>query len=112
MLGEGPTYAIDAIALVHQRKSLVMILIKQTQNFVFVCIIMLIILICLLIEKKSLSLKSTIKNINFQIQFRPRSISNGFSATESREVSLRGNVHDFPVDYSSTDKSDITFTSI
>ena len=34
-------------------------------------------------------------------------ISNGFSAFESREVSLNGNVYDFLVDYSSIGKSDI-----
>ena len=42
-------------------------------------------------EKKSLSLKPTIK----------------FGATEFREVSLKGNVYDFSVDYNATDKSDI-----
>ena len=36
-----------------------------------------------------------------------RSISDGFSATESRVVSLNGNVYDFSVDYNSIDKSDI-----
>ena len=30
---------------------------------------------------------------------------NEFSATESREVSLNGNVYDFTVDYNSIDKS-------
>ena len=34
-------------------------------------------------------------------------ISNGFSATGSREVSLNGNVYDVSVDYNSIDKSDI-----
>ena len=32
---------------------------------------------------------------------------NGWSATETREVSLNGNVYDFLVDYNSIDKSDI-----
>ena len=35
------------------------------------------------------------------------SVSNGFSANESREVSLNENVYDFSVDYNSVDKSDI-----
>ena len=35
------------------------------------------------------------------------SVSDRFSATESREVSLYGNVYDFSVDYNSVDKSDI-----
>ena len=34
-------------------------------------------------------------------------MSNRFSATGSREVSLNGNVYDFSVDYNSIDKSDI-----
>ena len=38
------------------------------------------------------------KNVNFPTQFCLASISNGFSATESREVSLNGNVYDFSVD--------------
>ena len=45
--------------LVHQRKNLALILVNQTQNFVWVYIIMLIIVICLLMENKSLSLKTT-----------------------------------------------------
>ena len=48
------------------------------------------------------------KNVNFPNQFYLGSISNGFSATGSREVSLNGNVYDFSVDYNSVDKSDIT----
>ena len=35
------------------------------------------------------------------------SISNGFRATESREVSLIENIYNFSVDHSSIDKSDI-----
>ena len=56
-------------ALVHQRKSLVLDLVKQTQNVA--------------------------------------SIFDGFSATESRKVSLNGNMYDFIVYYNSTDKFDI-----
>ena len=37
------------------------------------------------------------KNINFPIQFCLISISNAFSATKSREISLNGNVYDFSV---------------
>ena len=33
------------------------------------------------------------------IEFCLASISNGFDATESREVSLKGNVRDFSIDY-------------
>ena len=64
---------------------------------------MMIRVICLLMENKSLSLKPTkkkkkLKKINFSTQFCLGSISNGFSNTESREVSLNGNVYDFSVD--------------
>ena len=38
------------------------------------------------------------KNVNFPTQFCLGSISNGFSNTESREVSLNGNVYRFSVD--------------
>ena len=44
---------------------------------------------------------------NFPTKFCLISISNVFNATESREVSLNGNMHDFSVDYNSMDKSDI-----
>ena len=47
------------------------------------------------------------KNANFPTQFCPGSVSNGFNATESREVSLNGNWYDFSVDYNSIDKCDI-----
>ena len=77
----------------HQKKTLVLILVKQTQNFNWVYIIKLIIVTCLLIEKKSLNL-----NVNFPTQFRLGSIFNGFSATESREVSLNENMYHFSVD--------------
>ena len=58
-------------------------------------------------EKKPSCLKTDNKNVNFPTQFCLASISNGFSATESREVSLNGNVYDFSLDYNSIDYSDI-----
>ena len=57
--------------------------------------------------KEIFNFKANNKNVNFPTQFCLGSISNGFSATESREVSLNGNVYDFSVDYNSIDKSDI-----
>ena len=57
--------------------------------------------------KKTFKFKAENKNVNFTTKFCLRSISNGFSNTESREISLNGNVYDFSVDYSSIDKSDI-----
>ena len=67
--------------------------------------------------KEIFKFKTDNKNVNFPTQFCLGSISNGFSAAESREVSLNRNVYHFSVDYGSTDKSDIfnasqVFTSI
>ena len=57
--------------------------------------------------KEIFKFKAGNKNVNFPTQFCLGSISNGFTATESREVSLNGNVYDVLVDYNSIDKSDI-----
>ena len=57
--------------------------------------------------KEIFKFKADNKNVNFPTQFCLESICNGFSATESREVSLNGNMYDFSVDYNSIDKSDI-----
>ena len=57
--------------------------------------------------KERIKSKANNKNVNFLIQFCLRSISKGFSASESREVSLNENVYDFSVDYNSIDKSDM-----
>ena len=46
------------------------------------------------------------KTVNFQTQFCLGSISNEFRPTESREVSLKGNIYSFQVDYSAIDKSE------
>ena len=46
-------------------------------------------------EKEIFKFKANNKNVNFPTQFCLGSISNGFSALESREVSLNGNVYDF-----------------
>ena len=58
-------------------------------------------------EEEIFKFKAKNKNVNFPTQFLLGSISNGFGATESREVSLKGNVYDVSVDYNSIDKSDI-----
>ena len=58
-------------------------------------------------RKEIFKFKAENKNINFPIQFYLGSTSNGFSATESREVSLNKNVYDFSVDHNSIYKSDI-----
>ena len=57
--------------------------------------------------KEIFKFKAENKSVNFPTQFCLGSISNGFGATEPREVSLNGNVHNFSVDYSSIDKYDM-----
>ena len=51
--------------------------------------------------KEKIKFKANMLNVNFPTQFCFGSISNRFSTTESREVSLTGNVCDFSVDISS-----------
>ena len=58
-------------------------------------------------RKEIFKFKADNKNINFPTQFYLGTTSNGFSATESREVSLNKNVYDFSVDHNSIYKSDI-----
>ena len=50
ILGLGPSYGIN-VSLVDQRKNLVLILLKQLQNFTWVYITMVIIVMSLLMEK-------------------------------------------------------------
>ena len=57
--------------------------------------------------KEIFKFKADNKKVNFLTQFCLGSISNGFSATKSKEVSLNGNVYDFSVDYNSIDKFNI-----
>ena len=57
--------------------------------------------------KEIFKFKAKNKNINFPTQICLGSISNGFSATTSTEVSLKGNGYDVSVDYSAVDKSNI-----
>ena len=72
-------------ALDHWRKSLILISLKQLFD-------------CKYLKKEIFNFKVGDKNFNFQTQFCQRSISNAFSATESKEVSLNGNKYDFLVD--------------
>ena len=57
--------------------------------------------------KEIFKFKTDNKNVNPSTQFCLRSIYNGFSNTDSREISFNGNVYDFSVDQNSIDKSDI-----
>ena len=45
--------------------------------------------------KEIFKFKSDDKNVNFPTQFCLGRMYNGFSATKSREVSLKGNVYDY-----------------
>lgn len=47
------------------------------------------------------------KNVKFSTRFCLGCISDGFTAIDSREVSLGGNVYDFSVDYNSGERSEI-----
>ena len=58
-------------------------------------------------RKEIFKFKVDNKNVNFPTRFCLGSISDRFSATESRELSLNGNVYYFSVDYNSIDKSAI-----
>ena len=94
-------------ALDHQKKSLVLIFTKANTKF------------CLRLHynsdstylfvngKEIFKFKADNKNVKYPTRFCLGSVSDGFSATESREVSLNGNVYDFSVDCNSIDKSDI-----
>ena len=64
ILGEVPTYRIDEKFDSPEKKFRIFFL-KQAQNFVWVCILKLLIVICWLIVKKSLNLKLTIKVLTF-----------------------------------------------
>ena len=58
-------------------------------------------------DNSYLFVKADNKNVNFPTQFCFWSISKGFNATESREVSLNGNVYDFSVNHNFIDRSEI-----
>ena len=61
---------------------------------------------CFLVNGEQIS-KNDNKKVKFPSQSCLGSISNGFTANESREVSLNGNAYDFPIDYNHVDKSDM-----
>ena len=65
---------------------------------------MLIIVICFLMENKSLSLTPTKKMLTFRLNF---VLEAYLMYTDYREASLNRNVYDFSSDYSSIDQSDI-----
>ena len=58
-------------------------------------------------EREIYKFKPNNKIVNFPTQVCLGSMSNGFRAAETRQVSLKGNIYDFPVDYNAIDKSNI-----
>ena len=56
--------------------------------------------------KEIYKFKPSHKNVSFQFQFCLGSISDKFGYVNSEEVSFKGNVYDFSVDYGSIGKSD------
>ena len=58
--------------------------------------------------KEIYKFKASNKNVNFPSQFCLGSLSNKFDYVDSEEVSFKGNVYDFSVDYSAIDKSNIS----
>ena len=52
-----------------EKKCLLLILVKRTENVVWVYIRTMIIVFCLLLEKKSLNLNLTMKTLTFQLNF-------------------------------------------
>ena len=68
VLGEGDTFGIHG-SFRAPEKSLVLILVKQKQNFASVCTTFVIKVICLLTEKKSINLKLLKKMSTFQLNF-------------------------------------------
>ena len=80
------------VAFDHQRKSLMLILLKQIQNFVLSLNYTADNSYLLIGGKEIFKSKIDKKNVNFPTQFRLRNTSNGFSAPKSREVPLYENV--------------------
>ena len=57
--------------------------------------------------KETYKFKANNRNVNFPSRFCLGSISNEFHYADSKEISFKGTVYDFSVDYSAIDKSNI-----
>ena len=93
-------------ALVKHKKRLVLILVKHSQNFVWVCI-STVIIYWFVNRKEIYKFKANNGIVNFSTQFSLGSISIRFGAGDFREVSLKWNVYDFSVHCNDIDKYDI-----
>lgn len=58
-------------------------------------------------EKEIYKIKADNKNVDLPNQFCLGNLSNKFDFNDIKEVSFKGNVYDFLVDYNVFDKSDI-----
>ena len=110
ILGEGPTYGINGGVQSPEKKFIINFTKANTKSclslhydaansYLFVN------------ETEIFKFKAGNRIVNFPSEFCLRSVSNGFSNTKSREVSLNGNVYDLSAHYSSIEKPDI-FTFI
>ena len=82
---------------------------KQTQHCAWVYITMLIMVICFLLEKKSLTLNPTRTMLIFQLNFVTELFPIDLVLLSLQTwQSLNGNVHDFSVDYNAIEKFDIS----
>ena len=106
ILGEGPTFGINRIFGSPEKKFDISFS-KANTKFCFNLHYNHDNSYLFLNEKEIFKFKAGNKNVNIPTQLCLGSISNGFSATESREISLNGNVYDFSVNYNSIDKSNI-----
>ena len=105
IIGEGPTFVINGGFGSPKKKFSISFI---TANTKFYCWHYNVDNRYLFVNEKEI-FKSIADNekVNFLTQFFLGSISNGFSAHESREVFLNRNIYDLPVEYNSIDKSDI-----
>ena len=105
VVGEGDTFVING-SFGAPEKNLILTLVKQRKKY------------CLSLHynsdktylfvngKEIYKFKTSHKNVSFQSQFCLGSISDKFDYVNSEEVSFKGNVYDFSVDYGSIGKSD------
>ena len=98
--GEGPTYGING-SFASPEKNFSINFIKGNTKFCLSLHYYADNSYLFVSEKEIFKFKADNKNVNFPTQFCLGSISNWFSASESREVSLNRKVYDFSVDYNS-----------
>ena len=98
MLGQGPTDGINDTVAGSEEKDLVLTLVKKRQNQLSLHYNVDSSYL-LIVTNKISKFKSDIKNFNLAIRLHMASISREFDINESKEVSFKGNVYGFSVDY-------------